>query len=100
MGTGRKKLGRDFHILLPCDHFTNHSFVIKGFLTARFATLEQTIIALRVEQPLFVKTRLLKAVVNVGCDNEIILVLHQLQKVIVDRLRRVLIAVDVDIPVQ
>ena len=78
MGTGREQLSRDFHILLPPDHFTNRGFVLKGFLTARRTALEQTIIALRVKQPFFVKARLLKAVVNVGCDNEIILVLYQL----------------------
>ena len=47
--TGWKKLGRNFHILLPLDHFADHGFVIKGLLTARFAALEQAVISLRVE---------------------------------------------------
>ena len=62
VGTGRKKLGRDFHILLPCDHFSDHSFVLKGLLTARLTALKETVIALCVKQPLFVKARLLKDV--------------------------------------
>ena len=96
--TGRKKLGRDFHIFLPLDHFADHSFVIKGFLTARLTALEQAVIALRVKKPLFVKASLLKAMVNIRGDDKIIFVLYQLKKVLIDRLRRILIAVDVDIP--
>ena len=65
------------------------SFVIKGFLTARLAALEQTVITLRIEQPLFVKSGFLKAVVHVRGDDEIVLVRHQLQKVVVDRLGRI-----------
>ena len=53
----RKKLGRDSHILLPLDHFTDHGFVIKGLLTARLTALEQAVIALRVEQPLFCQSQ-------------------------------------------
>ena len=74
------------------------ALVIKGFLTARLTALEQAVIALRVKQPLFIKARLLKAVIHVGRDNKIIFVLYQLQKVLIDRLGRIHIAVDVDIP--
>ena len=49
-------------------------------------------------QPFFIKACFLKAVVNVRCDNEIVFVSHQLQKVIVNRLGDIHIAVDVDIP--
>ena len=51
VGTDREQLCWDFHIFLPLDHFTNHSFVLKGFLTARLTALEQAIIALRVKKP-------------------------------------------------
>ena len=68
--TGRSSVGI-FHILLPFDHFADHDFVIKGLLTARLAALEQAIIALRVEQPLFIKAYFLKAVVNVCGDDKI-----------------------------
>ena len=84
-GADGEQLGRDFHIFLPLDPFTDHSFIIKGFLTARLTALEQAVIALRVKKPLFVKARLLKAVVNIRGDDKIIFVLYQLQKIIVDR---------------
>ena len=78
-----EELGRDFHIFLPLYHLPNYRFVIKSFLTARLTALKQTVIALRVEQALFIKASFLKAVVNVCGNNEIILVLHQLQKVLI-----------------
>ena len=81
VGTGRKKLGRYFHILLPLDHLPNDLLIIKGLLTARLTALEQTIIALRVEQALFIKASFLKAVVNIRGDDKIIFVLYQLQKI-------------------
>lgn len=97
VGTGRKKLGRYFHILLPLDHLPNDRLIIKGLLTARLTALEQTIIALRVEQALFIKASFLKAVVNIRGDDKIIFVLYQLQKIIVDRFWSIHIAVDVNI---
>ena len=81
VGTGRKKLGRYFHILLPLDHLPNDLLIIKGLLTARLTALEQTIIALRVEQALFIKASFLNAVVNIRGDDKIIFVLYQLQKI-------------------
>ena len=81
VGTGRKKLGRYFHILLPLDHLPNDLLIIKGLLTARLTALEQTIIALRVEQALFIIASFLKAVVNIRGDDKIIFVLYQLQKI-------------------
>ena len=81
VGTDWKKLGRYFHILLPLDHLPNDLLIIKGLLTARLTALEQTIIALRVEQALFIKASFLKAVVNIRGDDKIIFVLYQLQKI-------------------
>ena len=81
VGTGRKKLGRYFHILLPLDHLPNDLLIIKGLLTARLTALEQTVIALRVEQALFIIASFLKAVVNIRGDDKIIFVLYQLQKI-------------------
>ena len=78
VGADGEQLGQDFHILLPLYHLPNDRFVIKSFLTARLTALEQTVIALCVEQPLFVKASLLKAVVHVGRNNEIIPILYQL----------------------
>ena len=62
----RQKFRWYFHILLPLDHFTDHGFVIEGLLTARLTALEQAVISLRIEQPLFIKASLLKTVVYIG----------------------------------
>ena len=97
VGTDGEQLGRDFHILLPLDHFTNDRFVIKSFLTARLTALEQTVIALRVEQAALVKSRFLKTVVNIRGDNKIVLIGNQLQKVLIDRFGGIPIAVAIDI---
>ena len=67
-------------------------------MAAGLAALEKPVIALRVEQAALVKSRFLKAVVNIGCDNKIVFVGNQLQKIIVDRFGGIHIAVDVDIP--
>lgn len=98
VGTGRKKLGRYFHILLPLDHLPNDLLIIKGLLTARLTALEQAVIALRVEQPLFVEPCFLEAVVHIGGDYKVILILHQPEQRAVYRLRGVLIAVDINVP--
>ena len=97
VGADRKKFGRDFHILLPFDHFEDHDFVIKGLLTARLAALEQAIIALRVEQPLFIKACPLELVIHIGGQYKIVLVLNQCQKFLIDRKWSIYIAVDVDV---
>ena len=97
VGADREQLCRDFHIFLPFRHLPNDIFVIKGFPTARLTALKQTVIALRVEKSFFVKACLLKTMVNICCNHKIVLVSHQLQKVIVDRFGGIHIAVDVDV---
>lgn len=62
----RQKFRWYFHIFLPLDHFTDHGFVIESLLTARLTALEQAVISLRIEQPLFIKASLLKTVVYIG----------------------------------
>ena len=98
MWANGQKLGRNSHILLPRDHFADQRLIIKGFFAARFTALEQTVVALRIEQPLFVESRFLKAVIHIGCDNEVIFVCHRLQKVLVDRLWGIRIAVNINVP--
>ena len=93
MRTDGQKLCRNFHIFLPVEHFKNNILILKSFLTARLTALKQTVIALRVEKSLFVKACFLKAMVNICCDYEIILIRHKLQQVLIDRLRRILIAI-------
>ena len=66
---------------LRFDHRADGFLVVKRLLTARLTALEQTIIALRVEQALFIIASFLKAVVNIRGDDKIIFVLYQLQKI-------------------
>ena len=80
-------------LLHPADHF----LVFISFLAARTGTLEQAIIALGVKQSLFVKSGLLKTVIDIGRQHKIVLIFHQPQQVFIDRLRCILIAVDPDI---
>ena len=51
-----------------------------------------------IEQPLFIKARLLKTVIHIGGQNKAVLSLHQLQQRVIDRLWRIFIAVNQDIP--
>ena len=60
--------------------------------------LEQTVVPLGVKQPLFCKARLLEAVVHVGGQDKIVLILYQLVQPVVDRAGRVHVAVDPDVP--
>ena len=93
-----QQLSRDAHVLLPFDHFTDGSLIVKGLLTARSAALEKAVVTLHVEQPLFIKARLLKAMIHICRDNEIVLVGRQPQKSFIDRFRGVHIAIDIDVP--
>ena len=54
------------HIPLLLHHGLYGALVVKGFLTTWFTALEQPIVTLGIEQPLFIKARLLKAVVYIG----------------------------------
>ena len=83
---------------LRFDHRADGFLVVKRLLTARLTALKQAVVALRVEKTLFVKARLLEAVVDVRRDDKIVLVPHQLEQNLVHAFRRVLIAVDEDIP--
>ena len=83
---------------LRFDHRADGFLVVKRLLTARLTALKQAVVALRVEKMLFVKARLPEAVVDVRRDDKIVLVPHQLEQNLVHAFRRVLIAVDEDIP--
>ena len=68
---------------------------LKPAMTRRCA-LEQTIVALGVEQPLFVESCLLELMVYIGGDDEIVLVFHEFEQVVIDRFRGRHIAVEID----
>ena len=65
---------------------------------AGLGTLPKAIVALGVEQTVFIKPGLLKTVIYIGGQNKILFALHQLQEVMVNRLWGIQIPVDVDIP--
>ena len=95
--TVRHQFGGHPHVGLLPDHAANNLLILPGFLTAGFGALEQTVVPLGIEQPLFLKARLLKAVIHVGGQDKIILFLKQLKQRFIYGLRRVHIAVDIDI---
>ena len=109
------KLGRDIgfqdgilrhgQLTIRCEdiplcfyHLPDECLIVESLLTAWFTALEQAVIALRVEQPLFIEPCFLEAVVHIGGDYKVILILHQPEQRVVYRLRGVLIAVDINVP--
>jgi len=98
MRANRQKLRGNLHLLLAFHHFADQCFVIKGLLTAWYAALKQSVVALCIEQPLFVKSRFLKAMVYVGRDDEVVFIRHQLQQILINRPWRAQIAADVNVP--
>lgn len=62
-----------------------------------FRALEQSIVSLSVEQPMFIKACLLKLVVNIGSEYKIILVLDQVVDGFVSAVINIGVAVDVDV---
>ena len=65
-------------------------------MTGRCA-LEQAVVALRVEQSLFVKPCLLELVIDIGGDDEIVLAFQEFKQVVIDWLRGRHIAVIPDV---
>lgn len=76
----------------------NDAFVIIGLLVAGPGTLPQAVVALGIEQPLLVKSCLLETMIHIGGQHKIVLSLHQFQKLLINWLRGVQIAIDIDIP--
>ena len=87
--------------MLRRNHFPDGFLIVVGLLVTRFRTLEQPVVALGIEQPLFVEARLLELVVDIGGNDEIVLVLHELQEVVVNgfRSRNVAIVENVSAPI-
>ena len=88
----------DFSILLFGHHLFDNGFVIIGLLVAGPGTLPQAVVALGIEQPLLVKSCLLETMIHIGGQHKIVLSLHQFQKLLINWLRGVQIAIDIDIP--
>lgn len=68
----RDQRGGDAHVFLFFHHAQDKGPVIIGLPVTRLAALEQTVIALCVKQPFFIKTRFLKTVVHIGREYKII----------------------------
>ena len=79
-GAMRNQLAGDPHILLLLQHLQDSGLVVVGLCVAGHTALPQAVVPLGVKEPLFVKARLLKAVVDVCCDDKIVLAPQQRQK--------------------
>ena len=88
---------RDSHIFLRFHHFPDGSFVVIGLFMAGSGALPKAVVPLSVKQPVFIKTGFLETVVYIGGKDKVVFVLNQAQKIGVDGLRGILIAVDIDI---
>ena len=81
-----------------CLHGEHHPvFVIPCSAPAPLCVLEQTVVTLRVKQAGFVKARTLKLMIYVCGDHKVVFVLHQCKQFVIHRLRRINIAVKVDV---
>ena len=96
-GAFRYQFRRNPHIHLFRNHPFDHILVVVGFLVTGFRTLEQAVVALRVEQPFFVKSCLLELVIDIGGDDEIVFVFQQFEQIVIDGLRGGHVAVVVDV---
>ena len=93
----RHELAGNPQVALLVDHGTDGIFVVPGFLAARAAALEETVIALCVEEPLLVEARPLEAVVHVGGEHEVVAIAQEVEKLLVDMPRYGIVAVAHDV---
>lgn len=95
-GTGRDQRGRDLHALLFVEHPIDDLFVIIGLLMAGHGALEESVIALCIEQAVFVEACFPETMVDVRRQDKVVLVLNQGKEPLIGVLRRIGIAVDMD----
>ena len=84
-------------IALRLDHTFNDFLIIECLRAARLAALEQTVIPLRVKQPVLIETRLLELMVDIRRQHKVILVFHKLIQPHICPVIAVFVAVDVNI---
>ena len=80
---------------LKCLH--DPVLIVPGDAEGGVDALEKAVVSLGIKKSLFVKAGSLELVVHVGGDDKIVFIADQVQKLPVDRFRRIQIAVDVDI---
>ena len=73
-------------------------FIVPGLPHRRVRALKQAVIALRVEQTVLREARSPELVIDVRRDHEMIPVLHEPEQFPIDRLRRIDVTVNVNIP--
>ena len=95
--TAGNQLRRDTHVLLLRYHLFDGLLVVVGLLMTGFRALEQAVVALCVEQPLFIKSCLLELMIDVGGDDEIVLVFQQFEQIVIDGLWGGHVAVEIDV---
>ena len=66
------------HKSLGQNYIPDRFFIVVGLLSAGLAALEQTVIALCIKQVLLLKPSFLEAVVHIGSQNKLILIMNQL----------------------
>ena len=96
-GTAGHERGRDAHVLLHGEHRADLRLVVVRFLMTWLRALKEPVIPLRIEQPLLIKPRDLKAVIDVGRQHEVVFSSHQSEQVLVRLARGLVVTVDIDI---
>ena len=96
--TVRDQFRRDTHFRLLCDHPADNNLVIISHLMARFTALPEAIVALGVEQLRLIKSRQLKLMIHIGCQDEVVLILDQFQQVGIRLTGCHILSVTVDMP--
>ena len=96
--TVRDQFRRDTHFRLLCDHPADNNLVIISHLMARFTALPEAIVPLGVEQLRLIKSRQLKLMIHIGCQDEVVLILDQFQQVGIRLTGCHIVSVVVDMP--
>ena len=93
---------RPRYVALRFEHRADRGLVVVRLLVARLAALPEAVIALGVEEPLFVEARQLELMVNVGGEHEVVAAAHEVEQVGVYAGRRevVTVAIDVAAPIR
>mgnify|MGYP001639687314 CR=1 FL=1 len=88
----RNQLRRDAHALLAGHRLAYPLLVVVGGIVAGDRTLQQPVIALRVEQAFLVEAGILETVIDVRGDHEVVATVHEVQEVRVHLPRAGLVA--------
>ena len=96
--TFRHQLRRYSQIFLPGHHGSYFLLVLVQLLMAGLCTLKHTVIALSRKDPFFRKSRQLKLMIHVRCQNKVIPVFHQLIQIQIGLSSLNIVAVTINMP--